>query len=299
MSLQASADIVVVHNPKASAADPDALRRLLNKHFSNRRFVLIESEPKEMAALLAPYLQSGTSLIIAAGGDGTVSDIASVLPADGPAVGILPMGTGNVLARELDLPLDLDEAARMLAGDFAVRRLDILRVQGRAYLISVSAGLSARAMRETTPSRKKLFGKSSYLVTLFLNFFNMRPQRFTVEIDGREHEISASDLMAANCGILGYRSLRWWPAVQPDDGHADLCYLSASSGFYYLWVVSNFLVRRHYRNDKLNYRSIDQTLHIKEPAGLPVQGDGDLIAHTPVEVRVEPAALKIAVPAAL
>jgi diacylglycerol kinase (ATP) len=289
-------EVLVVYNPKASAANIDPLHRLLEKYFSERRFALVECSRDDMASVLAPWLERGIKLIISAGGDGTVSDIATALPADGPPVGILPMGTGNVLARELDLPLDLEGAAALLAGEFDIRALDILRVEGRAYLLSVSAGLSARAMHETTPARKKIFGKSSYLVSLFLNFFNMRPVEYRVEADGEEQTITASDLMASNCGILGYKSLRWWPTVQPDDGHMDLCYLQAGTGFYYLWVVGNFLIRRHYRSAKLNYLTVKRTLTILEPAGMPVQGDGDMIASTPVEIHLEPAMLKIAVP---
>jgi diacylglycerol kinase (ATP) len=289
------AEILVVYNPKASAANIEPLRRLLEKYFSERRFALVECSRDDMASVLAPWLAGGIKLIISAGGDGTVSDIATALPKDGPPVGILPMGTGNVLARELDLPLDLEGAAKMLAGEFDIRALDVLRVKGRAYLLSVSAGLSARAMHETTPARKKAFGKSSYLVSLFLNFFNMRPIEYRIEADGEHKTIAASDLMASNCGILGYKSLSWWPEVQPDDGHMDLCYLQAGTGFYYLWVVGNFLVRRHYRSAKLNYITVERTLSILEPAGMPVQGDGDIIASTPVEIELEPGMLKIAV----
>jgi diacylglycerol kinase family enzyme len=292
------AQILVVHNPQASAFKLEPLRALLEKHFGGRQVTYLECSRNEMAARLAPWLRNGVDLIVAAGGDGTIADVASALPADGPPVGILPMGTGNVLVRELGIPLDLDKAAALLAGDHAVRHLDLLRVEERAYLISVSVGLSARAMQETTPTRKRIFGKSSYLVTLFLNFFSMQPVAYGVEADGRPLQIRASDLMASNCGILGYRTLRWWPAVQPDDGHLDLCYLEAKTGFTYLWVVFNFLAGNHIRSRGLDHFPVFKSVWIKTPVGMPVQGDGDLIATTPVEVRLEPRALKVVVPAA-
>lgn len=285
----------MVHNPKANAVQLEPLQRLIEKHFGGRRVDWLECS-RDMRASLAPWLQGGVQLIIAAGGDGTVSDIASVLPVDGPVVGILPMGTGNVLARELDIPLGLNEAAALLAGSYAIRNLDMLRVAERAYLISVSVGLSARAMKETTPDRKKLFGKSSYLVTLFLNFFAMHPIDFQVELDGERMEFRASDLMAANCGSLGYKALRWWPEVQPDDGQLNLCYLEATTGFDYLWVVFNFLLQRHIRTKRLDHVPAQRTVTIREPQNLPVQGDGDWIGNTPIQVHLEPAALKIAVP---
>ncbi|MEX2161433.1 MAG: diacylglycerol kinase family protein [Anaerolineales bacterium] len=290
------AKILVVYNPQASAARLEVLQRLLEKHFAGRSLQLIECSRTDMAARLRPFLDDGVGLIIAAGGDGTILDIASVLPLDGPPIGILPMGTGDVLARELDIPLNLDKAAALLAGDHAVRTLDVLRVAGRAYLISVSVGLGARSMRETSAARKKIFGKSSYMVTLLLNFFAMQPMEYQVEVDGQAQRVRASDLMAANSGVLGYRTLRWWPEVQPDDGRMDLCYLEANTGFYYLWVIFNFLMRRHYRNQHLNHMPARKSILIQEPRGLAVQGDGDWIGETPVEIRLEPGAVKVAVP---
>src|SRR5690606_25447436 len=112
----------------ASAADAGALARLVETHFAGRQVDYVECHREQLAERLAPWLAGGVRLIVAAGGDGTLSDIATALPAGGPPVGVLPMGTGNVLARELDLPLDLDEAAALLAGDFAVRELDLLQV---------------------------------------------------------------------------------------------------------------------------------------------------------------------------
>ncbi|MEX1071246.1 MAG: hypothetical protein WEC37_01345, partial [Anaerolineales bacterium] len=74
-----------------------------------------------------------------------------------------------------------------------------------------------------------------------------------------------------------------------------LCYLEARSGFDYLWTMLNFWNGRYIRNRRLNCMAAQQSIHINAPAGLPVQADGDLIGVTPVEVRLEAAALKVAV----
>ncbi len=290
------ADVLVVYNPKASAADVGTIHRLLDKYFAGRQVDIVECSREDMAKRLAPWLRKGVKLIISAGGDGTISDIASGLPSDGPPVGILPLGTGNVLARELSVPVEVERSAALLAGDFAVRELDVLMVAGRAYLLAVGVGLAARALDETSVRRKKIFGKSSYLVSFFLNFFSMQPTTYKIRIDGKAISVRASDLMAANCGIIGYRSLRWWSEVQPDDGHMDLCFLEANTGFKYLWVIFNFLANRHMRRPWLDHIPMQESLIIEGPANLPVQGDGDLIGVTPVEIKLVPRALKVAVP---
>lgn len=292
--------MLVVHNPGASAADAGVLARLMEAHFAGRRVDYVECHREQLAARLQPWLADGARLIIAAGGDGTVSDIATALTAGGPAsrcpIGILPMGTGNVLARELDLPLDLDEAAALLAGDFAVHKLDLLQVNGHAYLLSVSAGMTARAMRETGPWRKRIFGKSSYIVSLLLNFFAMHPTEFSVRADGEMRRMHASDVMVLNSASLGYKALRWWPEVRSDDGRMELCHLDAPTGLRYLWVVFNFLRGNHFRRPWLDYAAMQHSVVIEAPHGLAVQGDGDWIGETPVEVTLLPAALNVAVP---
>lgn len=290
------ADVLVIHNPQANAVRLEPLRAVMKKYFADRQVDWLECSREDLAERLQPWLQRDVKLIVAAGGDGTVSDIASALPADGPLVGLLPLGTGNVLARELGLPLQLDAAAALLSGAHRARDLDVLRVGSRAYLLSVSVGFGAQAMKATHTGRKKLFGKSSYLVTMFMNFFSMRPTEYQVELDGQPLKVRASDLMASNCGIIGYRALRWWPAVQPDDGQMNLCYLEAETGFHYLWVVFNFLLKNHPRTEKLNYFTGQQSVVIQEPKGVPVQGDGDWIGDTPVEITFQPRALRMVVP---
>ena len=166
----------------------------------------------------------------------------------------------------------------------------------RAYLISVSAGFGAWAMEATTERRKKIFGKSSYLVTLFANFFSMASHDYQVALDGSTHHITATEMVIANSGVLGYRNLRWWPQVRPDDGQMDLCHFRARTGFRYLWVIVIFLLKRHPHTPWLDYISAQQSITIEGPTGLPVQGDGDRIGETPVTVTLQPGFVKLAVP---
>ena len=88
--------------------DLESLRHVIQKHFAGRQVDLVKCSPNDMASVLAPWLARRIKLIIAAGGDGTLADVVSGLPANGPVVGILPLGTGNVVARELDVPVRLD-----------------------------------------------------------------------------------------------------------------------------------------------------------------------------------------------
>jgi diacylglycerol kinase (ATP) len=294
--LSQPAEILVVYNPGAGGADQVELHNLIATHFPARRVDLCECSPADdMHARLSPWLGAGVNLVIVAGGDGTISNVASALTHTEIPMGILPMGTGNVVARELELPLDPDEAADVLAREYSTRRLDVMRVGKRAYLLSVSVGLSAEAMKEISRQEKKLFGQTAYFFPFIRKFFGTQVIEFRVELDGQSRQIRATDLLAVNIGIIGYKALSWGPEVRPDDGLMNLCYLRAYSGLDYLWAIVNFLNRHYLRNKQINCLPVRDRIRIAAPEGLPFQADGDWIGYTPVEVRLDPGALLIAV----
>lgn len=296
MAAQSSAGIVVVYNPAASGANETQLRRVIERHFSGRRVDFCTcSHQDDMSLRLAPWLDHGVGMVIAAGGDGTISDIADALVKRDVVLGILPQGTGNVLARELNLPLKIDAAAALLAGDFKLRKLDILRAGGKVCLLGVSVGLSARALIETGTQEKKLFGPWSYWLPFFRSFFGPGEQEFQVELDGKPMSVRATDVLAMNVGTIGFRAIRWGLEVQPDDGILNLCYLHARTGLDYLWPIMNFFARRYIRNQRVDCLPAQRSIRILSPEKLPVQGDGDMIGHTPIQILLEAAVLNVAV----
>lgn len=297
MRSKESAEVLVVYNPQAGGANGVQLRALMETHFPGRNVEFCEtSETEGMITRLKPWLEGGVQLVVAAGGDGTISDVATALVHTNIPLGILPFGTGNILARELKLPLDLHGAAKLLAGEFSVRMLDVIRTDGRAYLLAVGVGMATIAMKEATRERKQKFGKWAYWLPYFRNFFNPPTHTYDVELDGKSMQIRASELLAVNVGIISFRAIRWGPEVLPDDGVMNLCYLRARTGMDYLWLVINFVSGRYLRNRTINSVPAKTSIRILGPAGIGVQADGDWIGVTPIEVRLDPAALKVVVP---
>jgi diacylglycerol kinase family enzyme len=293
----AQAEIVVVHNPNSSGADEARLRGVIRSVFGSRPVDFCEtSEQHDLTERLAPWLQRGVGMVIAAGGDGTISEIADVLAGRETVLGILPQGTSNVMARELNLPLKPLAAARILAGDYGIRKLDVLRAGDSVCVLGISVGISASAMQETTRTQKRLFGPWAYWLPFFKRFFDTAGHFFTVELDGYATQLRASDVLAMNAGLIGFRAIRWGSEVQPDDGLVNFCFLQARNGFDYLWTVMNFALRRYIRNERVNVVPMAQSIRFAKPEGLPVQGDGDLIGVTPMTVTIQKAALNVAVP---
>ncbi|HRN51676.1 MAG TPA: diacylglycerol kinase family protein [Anaerolineales bacterium] len=291
------ADIVVVYNPQSSAANETRLRTAMAAAFGERRVDFCECSPQaDMQARLAPWLDNNVRMVIAAGGDGTISDVADALVGRDVVLGILPQGTSNVLARELRLPLGMDAAARMLAGEHSTRTIDILRAGDSVCVLGVSVGLSALAMKDTGRGQKRLLGPWSYWLTFARHFFSLRSHLFTVELDGYATQLMATDVLAMNVGTIAFRAIRWGPEVKPDDGLLDFCFLWARNGVEYAATILGFALRRYIRNERVNVVPLARTLRIVSPVGMLVQGDGDVIGETPITISLEKDALRIAVP---
>ena len=138
--------VFVVFNPKAgNAAQNENLRSVLAEHFVLPEWTLeiYETTGEEnVTEVCRTACDHGASLVIAAGGDGTVVDVANALVHGQIPLGILPLGTGNDLARALLVPLDLDKAVALLAGEHQVIQMDALKVCDNYYFSNVSVGIS-------------------------------------------------------------------------------------------------------------------------------------------------------------
>jgi diacylglycerol kinase (ATP) len=152
-----------VFNPKAGKeGQVDEIRSALASHFTSPRWKpeIYETTGKEdLLVICRAACNQGASLVVAAGGDGTVASVANALVFSQVPLGILPLGTGNVLARALSIPLKLEEALDLLVGDHAVIEVDALKVGDRHFFSNVSVGISPAMVSETTPAQKRRLGR--------------------------------------------------------------------------------------------------------------------------------------------
>ena len=220
-------------NPNAGSAAVEAIRKALDGCFAGGGTRLEIDEIREgddLGAMVRERLAKGVDLVIAAGGDGTVSAVADALAGSGTPLGILPMGTANVLARELEIPLDVEAAARLLVDGHSLATIDALRVGERHYLTQVGVGLDALMIRDTTAERKRRFGKLAYVLSAARHLVGFQPRRFTIEVDGRTVHTRASQVVVANVGTLGQPPFRWGQDIRPDDGARRRLHLEGPDG---------------------------------------------------------------------
>jgi len=200
------------------------------------------------------------------------------------------------MAKELGIPLDIGSACDLLVGAHRTRVLDVLRVGEDYFVLAVSAGISALIISETARKQKRRLGQLAYLLNGMRIILSKSLWPFRVSIDGQPFVVRASEVIAANAGVIGYKPIRWGDHVRPDDGKVDLCYVRVKSIPGLLSLFSGMLLGRQDRLEELTCNSASEFIEIHSRRRIPVQGDGEDIGFTPVRIEVIPSSLPVIVP---
>jgi YegS/Rv2252/BmrU family lipid kinase len=294
-----------VVNPRSGSCTIADVRGALERHLGSVEIHEVR-EGDDLTALVVEAVGRGRDPIVAAGGDGTVSAVADALVGTGAHLVILPLGTANVLARELGIPLELNGACELggcrvrlgsLAGtEHALVAIDAMKVGPRHYFTQVGVGIDALMIRNTSTEQKRRFGRLAYIRSALISLAGFQPRRFTIEVDGRTLTARASQVLVANTGMMGQPGFHWGEQIRADDGQLDLCLIRARSLLDYLGLFWTVLTSRQRWNRKIRYLLASSEITIDTRHPIPVQADGELLGTTPVRVELVPAAVQVVVP---
>ncbi|MGE5251465.1 MAG: diacylglycerol/lipid kinase family protein [Bacteroidota bacterium] len=241
-------------------------------------------------------VRRGYNVVVAAGGDGTVSSVASALVNKDAMLGIIPSGTWNSLARNLDIPLDLSQAMDLIVQAPDARTIDVLEVDNNFYTLNVSVGIAATLMQKLDRKDIRRLGRFTFLYKGALQLLGHSPFRFTVHMNGRTTSFRASELIVANCGIVGMKNIRLDPDIHMDDGKFNVCRIYARSLRDYLSLAISMLTGRQKKDRRVVCWEGTDEIRIESKQRIPVQGDGEQVGHLPVTIKLRPHALKIVIP---
>jgi YegS/Rv2252/BmrU family lipid kinase len=215
-------------------------------------------------------------LVLACGGDGTVTACAAGVAGTGIPLGVLPAGTGNLLARNLGLPLDLDSAlAAALTG--TDRPLDMGTANGRPFVVMAGIGFDAKMLDGTSERLKKRLGWLAYALSA-LRHLRDRPVRVRLRAAGGPPvRRRASGIIVGNVGWL-QGGVPLLPDAEPDDGRLDVLVLTARGWTGWLALAARVLLRRRAAGHAA--RLVVTELRIEADRPQPWQLDGEVIGST-------------------
>jgi diacylglycerol kinase family enzyme len=266
-----------------------------------------KDDPGRKAA--ADAIADGATVVVAAGGDGTVRAVAEELAGTETVLGIVPLGTGNLLARNLGVPLDDIAAALVRALGDGKRTIDLGWVEAegaerQAFAVMAGFGIDAHMITETDDDLKGKVGWLAYVESLGRAVNASEVIEFEIQTDDADaRTVLAHTLLIGNCGML-QGGVTLLPDADPSDGKLDLLMLSAEGVVGWLdtfrsVVWDNGIKRLLGASDAAE--SGDTTTHgsatsvrvsLPEPRVLEIDGDdvGEVSAFT---IELQPAAISV------
>lgn len=296
--------VAVIVQPR-TLSEPGEARDLVERSCAaagHEVIAWLQTTPEEDGCGLARQaVTAGADLLLCAGGDGTVRAVANALANTEVALGVLPTGTGNLLARNLGLPLQFEPALKV-ALDGVRRRLDLglLTVPGSAestrFLVMAGIGFDAAMMADASPALKARLGWPAYVLSA-IHHLRDEAMRCTISLDDRPaRRRRARAVLIGNVGEL-QGGLALLPCARPDDGYLDVAVLAPRTALDWLRILARGITRSTSSDRRLEHARA-RRIEVCTARPQPLEYDGDASGHVRrFIVQAEPSALTLMVPA--
>ena len=260
----------------------------------------IVARKRDLTRKTRTAVKSGCDVVVVVGGDGAVLRVAPSLAKTTTSLGIVPAGTGNLLAANLGIPRDPPAAVRTILNR-STRTIDLGRavVQGKSYDFSIACGIGfdAEVMDGTDSSQKRRWGKLAYLASAVARTSEIENVDHQITVDGVRTDTEATQVLVANFGrmALGIRPRR---SILPDDGMLDVIVVRASGPIDGLLAGWEALRQKDLGESPRGHvlRARAREVCVAATPSRRVEVDGSVVGRTPVTVSILPAALTVIVP---
>jgi diacylglycerol kinase (ATP) len=277
--------ILFIINPKSGVKSRHDLPTLIGKTINQELFdseVALTAYPGHAMELTARAVRDDFDAVVVAGGDGSVNEVASVLINTRLFLGIIPNGSGNGLARSLEIPLNLRESLKMI-NRYNSRVIDTFEINGLFGCNLAGVGFDALVAHQFAGARKR--GFLSYLTIILKQYYGYKPQTYRLKNDDISIQTRALLISVANSNQFGSGAVIA-PQASPDDGIIDVCILKKIP-----LMLSPFL------GMALLGRWIDKTSFIQyiRTQQITIEADHDMLLHIDGDPVSCPGSLNISV----
>ncbi len=289
--------VQVIVNPRAGGGKGRTFFSLLRQKLLERKIsfrLQFSQSPDHITHLTRRAQQEGFRLIIVCGGDGTAHYAIQAMVGSRAVLGIIPLGTGNDLARNLGIPEDLDLACDLLLKG-KIRGTDVIQVDSGPYLAGVAGvGFDSEVNALANKFSRYFPGKAAYVLPVLLKSLIYRPKAINLHLD-HDH-LEGPILMVAFGNIRSYgRGMQITPLAAADDGLLDVCWIEPVNTMRLCRFFPTVFSGKHISMPEVRY-SQSATARVESAAPLDLYGDGEFIGQTPFTLRIRPRSLEVLVP---
>lgn len=288
--------IVYIVNPRSGIGKKAGLEEEIELCTDKERveFKVCYTRHRGHAREIAIRHRDKVDVVVAVGGDGTINEIGSSLVGSTTAMGIIPAGSGNGLARELDIPFRVSQAIEVI-NDFNIREIDVMQI-GEHYSFNVS-GVGFDAVISHKFAKMRMRGPLQYMNLITKEYPKYVPNEYILSIDGHIFKRNAFLVSFANSSQWG-NNIHIAPNAQIDDGYIDVCIVSAFPNLAIPSLLFSLLTQNIEKN---KYDEIIRAhkIEIYNTNALYGHVDGEPIIIEPnTKIQIIPLGLKVVVPSA-
>ncbi|HYY14439.1 MAG TPA: diacylglycerol kinase family protein [Chthoniobacterales bacterium] len=283
--------IIVILNPAAHSERALRLRPQVEA-IARDCLVTTTGRPGEAEVLTRRAVGEGFEKIVAAGGDGTINEVVNGLADSSAVLGLLPIGTVNVFATELGLPVhDLQLCWEIICGDHT-RTVDLPTANGKHFVQLAGVGLDAQVVKETSLAFKRSFGPLSYLIAA-AQIAARTPPRLYIEAENAP--INESSFVLIGNGRHYGGPFPFFKHALLDDGLLDVVAFKRLGYLEIIKYLQDVFFSSDIRLPEVEYFQT-QRLRITSDQDVPVELDGELVGTCPVEFETREKYLRVLAP---
>jgi YegS/Rv2252/BmrU family lipid kinase len=294
---------LLIANPAAARTAEDSVRAVANtlRRAGWELEVLATCGPGDARRLAQYGVNEGVDVVTVFGGDGTTMQAAAALVGTDVVLGVIPGGTGNLLAGNLRIPPTPARAAQALV-KARPRPFDLGRVERASglhyFAVACGAGYDAQVMAATMSEQKRRWGMAAYVATSLRLITSIQSTVHLITIDGVEYKAHAAMVLVANCGEVIPPLVRLGPGITPDDGLLDVVVVRADSFSQSIRAVWDLLRVGPSELGRGTFvgHARGREIRVESEQIQPVQLDGEPGGSTPFTATVVPGAIRIMVP---
>jgi YegS/Rv2252/BmrU family lipid kinase len=280
--------ICIIANPAARGVKP----RLKSLERLTRNVVIKTTKgPGDAEAQTERAVEQGYNTIVAAGGDGTVNEVVNGIGSSPVALGILPMGTVNVFAMELGIPLNLLAAWKVIRNR-KIRLIDLASANGHLFVQMAGVGADAQVVERNDRMVKSVLGPLSYLLTA-TQVAAEKPPKLRVFSHGRP-TMEGSFVLVGNGRFYG-GPFSLFSEADNQDGLLDVCVFKSMNYLALMRYLRGLVFGSLTKFTDVAYFKTNYLL-VKADRHVPLEADGEVAGHAPVEFTIKHKKLRVLVP---
>jgi YegS/Rv2252/BmrU family lipid kinase len=288
-------DIQAIINPVSGTGSKRKIPKMIEEMAASKGYaanISFTQYPGHAGELARQAIRQGAKYIFAVGGDGTVNEVAAAMVSSDAALGIIPKGSGNGLARELHIPMDSKRAIEMMAAENVIA-IDACRANDRIFFTTCGLGFDAAVSHKFSQQKRR--GSLTYVKNAIEEYLNYKPEAYELFIDNQSIKEKAFLVVCANASQYGNNAYIA-PHANIRDGKMDVTILSPFTPLDVPSLAFQLFTKQIDKNSKIKVIRASQLTITRQTQGL-MHLDGEpVMSSSHIDVSVIPQALKVLAP---